>query len=153
MPSPTLSDFRQQGFSYIEVLVAAMLISIALVPALDSLSTGLLSANIHQSLTTQHYLRVNKMERLQSETFINLLVAAKDAGNNKTISTYSDAAGTSNRSLVYLSLYDGDTTPFTVTDANTDNDNDPYTGSTATLLWLRVETEGTRQALETLISR
>jgi len=55
--------------------------------------------------------------------------------------------------LVYLSLYDADANPFTITDPNTDSDNDPYTGTTANLLWLKVQTEGSNQALETLISR
>lgn len=150
---PLTSDYRQQGFSYIEVLVAAMLISIALVPALDALNTGLISADIHKSLTTQHYLRLSKMEQLQTENFIDLLAAAKTAGNSSTASTYSDTSGTSNRRLVYLALYDADADPFTITDPNTDNDNDPYTGSTSNLLWLRVETEGNSQTLETLLSR
>jgi len=93
------------------------------------------------------------MEQLQTENFIDLLAAAKTAGNSSTASTYSDTSGTSNRRLVYLALYDADADPFTITDPNTDNDNDPYTGSTSNLLWLRVETEGNSQTLETLLSR
>lgn len=148
-----VSACRQHGFSYIEVLVAVTLISIALVPALDALSSGIMSADIHQLLTTQHYQRLSKMEQLQTEDFMDLLVSAKTAGNKTTASSYSDAVGTSNRRLVYLALYDADANPFTITDPNTDADNDPYTGSTSNLLWLRVETEGNPQALETLISR
>jgi len=50
-------------------------------------------------------------------------------------------------------LYDADADPFTLTDPNADGDNDLYTGSTANLIWIRVETEGTAQGIETLVSR
>lgn len=141
------------GFSYVEVLVAAFLIGMALVPAMDALKTGISSNSIGQSLSVQHYQRLSKMEQLQTEKFINLLAAAKTAVNSTTASSYSDAAGTANRRLVYLSLYDADANPFSITDPNTDSDNDLYTGTTANLLWLKVQIEGSSQGLETLISR
>jgi Tfp pilus assembly protein PilV len=144
---------QQQGFSYVEVLIASVLIAIALVPAMNALQTGMLSASVHQTLTRQYYLQVRKMEELQAEPFIALLAAAKTAGNYTTASTYSDAAGTTDRSLVYIALYDADANPFTITDANKDGDNDPYTGDTANLLWIKVVTEGNTQGLETLINR
>ncbi len=143
----------QQGFSYVEVLIASVLIAVALVPALNALQTGMLSASVHQTLTSQYYLQVRKMEELQAEPFIALLAAAKTAVNYTTASIYSDAAGTADRSLVYIALYDADANPFTITDANKDGDNDPYTGDTANLLWVKVVIEGNAQGLETLISR
>lgn len=144
---------KAQGFSYVEVLVATTLIAIALVPAINALQTGIQSTGIHQSLTIQHYQRLQKMEEIQAEPYANLLVAAKTATNKTTATSYSDASGASNRRLVYLALYDADADPFTIIDPNTDLDNDLYTGSTANLLWIRVETEGTAQGIETLVSR
>ncbi len=144
---------QQKGFSYIEVLVATTLIAIALVPAMDALQTGIMSANVHQTLATEHYARLKKMEELQATPFTNLLAAAKVAANNTTATSYSDAAGAANRCLVYIALYDADADPFTITDSNADNDNDSYTGNTANLLWIKVVTEGSAQGLETLISR
>jgi Tfp pilus assembly protein PilV len=144
---------QQKGFSYVEVLVATTLIAIALVPAMNALQTGILSADVHQQLTEEYYVRLNKMEELQATPFSNLLAAAEVALNNTTATSHSDAAGTANRSLVYIALYDADADPFTVTDTNADGDNDPYTGNTANLLWVKVVTEGSAQGLETLISR
>ena len=144
---------KQLGFSYMEVLIATFLIAITLVPAMDALKTGITSANVHETLTTGHYKRLEKMAELQATPFINLLEAAGDATNNITPTSYSESAGTTNRTLVYIALYDGDADPFTITDTNADSDNDPYTGNTANLLWLKVTTEGGAQSLETLISR
>jgi type II secretory pathway pseudopilin PulG len=144
---------QQKGFSYVEVLVATTLIAIALIPAMNALQTGILSADIHQTLTTEHYMRLKKTEELQATPFTSLLNAAKVAVNNTTATSYSDATGTTNRSLVYIALYDADANPFTITDSNKDVDNDVYTGDTANLLWVKVMTEGSAQGLETLISR
>jgi Tfp pilus assembly protein PilV len=144
---------QQKGFSYVEVLIATTLIAIALIPAMSALQTGIMSANVHQALTTEYYSQLKKMEELQATPFTSLLNAAKVAVNNTTATSYSDATGTTNRSLVYIALYDADANPFTVTDTNTDGDNDPYTGNTANLLWVKVVTEGSAQGLETLISR
>ena len=144
---------KVQGFAYVEVLVASALMAIALVPALNALQSGIQSTGIHQSLTVQRYQCLKKMAELNAEPYANLLSAAKSATNKTTASSYSDASGASNRRLVYLGLYDADADPFTLIDPNTDGDNDLYTGSTANLLWIRVETEGTAQGIETLMSR
>jgi type II secretory pathway pseudopilin PulG len=144
---------KERGFSYVEVLVATTVIAIALVPAINALQTGIQSTGIHQDLTVQHYQRLQKMEELQAEPYANLLAAAKIPANKTTATTYSDASGAINRIVVFMALYDADADPFTLIDPNIDADNDLYTGSTANLLWIRVETEGTAQGIETLVSR
>lgn len=149
----------QRGLSYIEVIIATALIAIALVPMLEALQTGIQGANVHQSLTTDHYQLKAKMEEVLAEPFASLLNAAAAAGNKTVVSSYSDSAGVSQRRLVYLSFYDaadsdGDTNPFTLLDPNTDADNNPYTGSDVVidLLWIRVEIENSVQAFESLTS-
>lgn len=144
---------QQKGFSYVEVLVATTLIAIVLVPAMNALQTGILSAKVHKTLTTEQYARLKKIEELEAEPFTNLLTVAKSTASNIIDTSYSDAAGTTSRNLVYIALYDADADPFTITDSNADNDNDLYTGNTANLLWVKVITEGSAQGLETLISR
>ena len=151
--TPPYPESHQNGFSYLEVLIASLMVAIALVPAMNALQTGILRANIHQTLTTQYYLRLKKIEELQAEPFIYLLAAAKTATNASTASSYSYAAGSKNRSLVYLALYDADANPCTIVDSNKDLDNDIYTGDTANLLWVKVLTEGDSEGLETLINR
>ena len=138
---------------YLEVLMAALLIAVALVPAMNALQSGYQSGDIHHELVAQQYRRLNKMEQLQAESFSNLVSAATAAGNKNNLSSYSDPPGTPNRNLVYLALYDADADPFTLVDPNADGDNNVYTGSTANLIWLRVETEGTMQGIETLLVR
>lgn len=148
---------RQAGLTYVEVLIAVALITIALVPAVDALYTGMLGSNVLGSRANEHYAALAKMEEVLAEPFSSLLSAAAAAGNESTSSSYSDAAGESARRLVYVALYDadnddGDDNVFTVTDANLDGDNDPYSGY-AGLLWLRTEIEGSATALESLVAR
>ena len=144
---------KQQGFAYVEVMIASLLIAVALVPALNAVQTGILATGIHQSLTVQHNQRMQLMETLKAESYDDLLAAANSATNGATPTSYSDASGVTDRRLVFIALYDADADPFTLADPDTDGDNDLYTGSTADLLWLRVETEGAAQGLETVINR
>ena len=144
---------RSNGFSYIEVLIATVVMAVALVPALEALQTGILSTDIQQSRAIQYYQRLQKMAELQAESYGNLLAAAKLAGNQTTATSYSDASGSSNRRLVYIALYDADTNSFTISDPDTDGDSDPYTGSSSNLLWLQVVTEGSLPGFEVLLSR
>jgi len=146
---------RQEGLTYIEVLIAAALITIAVLPAMDALYTGMLGSDVYDSTSAEHYATLAKMEEMLAEPQSLLLTAAAATGHAKTPSNlYSDAAGTPNRRLVYIALYDADNVDgdgdfFTVPDPNTDGDNDPYTGY-AGLLWVRVEIEGSVTFLESL---
>lgn len=152
-PALAWKQSAQQGFSYVEVLIAVVILAVAMVPALDALRTGVQGADIHKTLARQH-LAVNKrMEEVLANSFGNLLAAAKAAGNQTTPSSYSDPNGQAERVVVYMALYDADADPFTLVDSNADGDNDLYTGDTANLLWLKVQMENTPFSLETLVSR
>ena len=143
----------QQGFSYIEVLVAMFIIAIALVPAMEALQSGIQGAGIHQQTTQQHYLLLSRMENLMATSYGDLLLAAETAGNATTPSSYSDPAGQSERIIVYLSLYDADADPFTIADPDTDADNNIYTGDTANLLWIKAQLENSAYEFESLRSQ
>lgn len=146
---------RQSGLTYIEVMVATVLIAIALVPAMDALYTGMLGADVFTSTSNEHYAALAKMEEILAEPQSLLVTAAAAAGNETTPSTYySDAAGLANRRLVYVALYDaddadGDGNVFTVPDPDLDGDSDPYTAYTG-LLWVRLEIEGSVTSFESL---
>ncbi len=148
-----LSTPLQRGFSYIEVLVAMFILAITIVPAMEGIQSGIQGAGIHQSLSRQHYALTKRMEEVQADSYINMLAAAQTASNANTPSSYSDPSGQKDRILVFLALYDADTNPFTLVDANNDSDGDIYTGDSSNLLWLRVELENSALNLETLISR
>jgi type II secretory pathway pseudopilin PulG len=143
----------QHGFAYLEILVALLILAVAIVPAMRAIQSGVQGAGIHAALARQQFALTKRMEEVQAKSFGELLAAAKTAGNATTASSYSDPTGQTERVLVYLALYDADADPFTLTDPNTDGDSDLYTGSTANLLWLKVQLEKTNLRLETLVSR
>ena len=134
----------QGGFSYIEILVATVLIAIALVPALEALQVGILGAEVHRDAAEERYHVAGKMEEMLAESFGQLDAAAAVAGSPSVVTSYSEVPGTHRRRLVYLSRYDGD---------NADSDDDPFTGTDDDLIWVRVEIESTAQSLESLTAR
>jgi hypothetical protein len=132
------------GLSYVEVLVAIVLLSMALVPAIDAFQPAIMGSGIHRSHTEQHYHLTEKLEELLAEPF-SALDAEAVVINDPTVASddYSDPTTAANRRLVYLSRYDGD---------NADGDFDYFTGLDAGLVWVRVEHTGTGQTIERLIS-
>ncbi len=132
------------GLTLAEVLVAISLLAIVLVPAIRALHTGIVGANVHDDVTSTHYRLTARLEELLVEPFADLEDAAIAAGGPTVPSAYSDAAGLPNRLLVYLSYYDGD---------NADADDDPFTGTDADILWIRVSIENTVHGLETVSAR
>lgn len=135
---------QQAGASHIELMVAVALLAIAIVPALEALRTAAIGASIHENAVELHYRLIGRMEEVLAESFTALEAEAIAVGDPTTPTAYSDAGGTPNRRLVFLSPYDGD---------NEDEDDEPFTGTDDGLLWVRVEIEGTVLALESLTSR
>ncbi len=148
------SNKRQSGLTYIEVMIATVLIALALVPAMNALYTGMHGSDVYTSTSAEHYTALAKMEEVLAEPQSSLITAAAAAGNKNMPSSYSDAPGSPNRCLVYLALYDADNEDsdgnlFTIQDKNLDGDNNPFTGYTG-LLWVRVDVEGSVTSLESL---
>ncbi len=128
-----------EGFSYVEILVTVLLLSVALVPALEALQTAVLGTGVHETHAVRHHRLTAKLEEVLAEPFSALEVAEAAAGGGPT--SYSDAPGSPERRVVLLSGYDGD---------NADADDDPFTGTDAGLLWVQVQVEATSHALATL---
>jgi type II secretory pathway pseudopilin PulG len=135
---------RQSGLSYVEVLVATMLIVILLVPALEAMQDGIHSSEVHVELARNQYRMISKMEQTLAQSFSELLTQADLVANPAVLipAPYSDTPGTTSRRLVFLARYDGD---------DADGDNNPFTGTDAGLLWLRVTIENSQRSLETVI--
>ncbi len=131
----------QSGLTLVEVLVAMALLAVLLVPAMHALQTGIIGADVHADIAASHFRLTSRLEELLAEPFVDLSDAAIAAGAPTTATSFSDAAGPPGRLLVYLSLYDGD---------NADADSDPFTGTDADLLWIRVDIEDTVHTLETI---
>ena len=137
---------RMAGFSYVEVLIAVVLIVVALVPALDALIPGVAGSGIHETLAEDHYQLTGRLEQVMVEPYGQLNSAAVAAGSPTTPTSYSDvftyANGRQITRNVFLSRYDGD---------NADADDDPFTGTDDGLLWVRVSIAGTDRSIESLV--
>ena len=132
------------GFSYVEVLVATVLVALTLVPAIDALSSGIMAGGVHASAVVRQNALQAKLEEMLALPFDDLDAEALAVGSYLTPTSYSDTAGSSDRRLVFLALFDVD---------DADSDGNALTGGEAGLMWVRVTVEGTVDAVETLTSR
>ncbi len=124
------------------VIIGTLILTVALLPALDALRAGILSAEIAESVTAAYVRLRDKTEVVLAEPFAALeLEEASAAG---APSAYSDGLATPARRLVYLYRHDGD---------DADGDTDPSTGTDPDILRVRVLIEGTHHSAETLVSR
>jgi type II secretory pathway pseudopilin PulG len=128
-----------RGFSYVETIVAVVIVAVALAPAIEALRPGLAGAASERAYTVNQQRLKARMEEVLANTFTVLDAAAMAAGNSTTapVADYSDAAGTVDRLLVTMYRYDG--TSQTATDTG--------------LLRIRVAIENSVLALETLKAR
>ena len=129
----------QAGLSYIEVLIATILIAVSLVPAVEALRGGIFGAGLHQEAAADHYELKAKMEEVLAEPYALLDAAALSAGSETTPTSYSDPSGSTKRRLVYLSRYDPSIQGFTTLDTG--------------VLWVHVRFESGAGELETLTAR
>lgn len=134
---------KYSGFAYLEVLIATLLITVALVPMMDALGPGLQGSELHRQSAQIHYTLVGKMEAVLAEPFSDLDTTETVAGAYTSPSSYSDS-GASIPHQVYIWRYDVD---------NLDLDDNVFTGGEDDLLWVRVAVPGNGQALETLITQ
>lgn len=141
------SNKCETGFSYVEVLVATVLIAITLVPAIEAFSPGTISTSNTESLVEDRYQLTAKLEEVLAFSFADIDAAATAAGSPTTASSFSDivvyADGRQVTRNVFLSRYDGD---------NADANNNPFDGVDAGLIWVRVEIVGTSLRFESLLS-
>lgn len=160
--SSLVNNTRQKGLSYVEVLLSLIILAVAILPALDSIRSGIQAAVVHEEIIVDHYSLVSKMQEVKSTAFEDLLAAADAAGSFTNASSYSDDSGVEPRHLVFLSYYDADNGDsddnlFTILDSNTDSDNNPYTSDASepllSLLWVSVELESSIHSLQTLVLR
>jgi len=130
--------FNQVGISYVEILIAMIIIALTAIPASNALRGAMVAVNVDAVESANHFRLLARMEEVLAEPFDT--VSAQAMGST-TPTSYSDSGGTPNRRLVYVSAYDGD---------NADTDNNPFTGVDAGLLWVRVEVEGSVAAFQAL---
>ena len=134
---------NQTGLSYLEVIIATVLIAIALVPMMNSLQSGLQGTELHKNKVEVFNVLTGELEQLLAEPFDDLDAAATAAGAHSNKTTYSDEAAPIPYN-VYLWRYDAD---------NADGDGDWFTGGEEDLLWIKVSLIDDSESFETLLNR
>jgi type II secretory pathway component PulJ len=135
---------QERGFTYMEVIVAVLLLSLLLLPAMNTVRESIGVSKAQKSLIGNTYALFSKMEYVMVQPYESLLLAATAAGGATNPTSFSDPVATPGRRLVFLALYDAD---------NGDSDNNPFTGGDSGLLWIKVELEGESLNMESLVSQ
>ena len=139
---PTTKNYNHQiGLSYIEVLIATVIISVALAPMMNSLQTGLQGNALHKNKVKVLHQLSGTLETLLAQPFNELDAAATAAGAYTTSTSYSDVSTTVPYN-VFISRYDVD---------NADSDNNVFTGGEENLLWIKVALLDGSDSFETLL--
>jgi Tfp pilus assembly protein PilV len=133
----------QSGLSYVEVLVATLLITVALVPMIEALAPGVQGSALYRQQAESHYALTGKLETVLAEPFADLDAAATAAGAYTAPTSYSDLAAVVPHQ-VFIWRYDAD---------DADADGNVFTGGEDDLLWVQVQSQNGNQALETLLSQ
>src|SRR6266852_5316777 len=108
---------RQRGFSYVEILLSVVLLTVLLVPALQALQTGIAGGQ-NPSLAARQLTLRDKMEQMLAKPFADLYAQTYLAGGNTTSANgpFSDPAGASDRRNVVLYRYDASTQALSAND-------------------------------------
>ena len=131
------------GLSYVEVLVAVLLMSVALVPMMNAFTPSIQGVDLHSEKLESHYALAGVLETVLAESFFDLDEAADEAGAYTTATRYSDSSA-SIPYEVFIWRYDAD---------NLDRDDNPFTGGEDDLLWIKVSSADGQYSLQTLRSR
>lgn len=150
---------KNSGFSYMEVMLAASILAVALVPIMRSAADLQNQAAAKQQDIESFWALQALSETVQAESFDDLISVAAVANGASTPTSYSDAAGSPQRRLIYIYAYDwnnsdADDDPLTIADPNLDADNNPFTGSSPDieLLWYRAQIENSTISWQGLIA-
>lgn len=132
---------RQRGLTYVEVLIAMLVLVIGLVPAMDAVRDAVWGTSANEEYVVSQRRLASRLEDVLAESFDALDDAAVAAGGPTVPTSYSDPVATPGRLLVFIAAYDGD---------NADTDNNPFTGTDAGILWVRTSIENSDYILETV---
>lgn len=134
----------QAGASYLEALLAVVVLAIALVPAMQALQTAFMGPTVQLEVLQWQQQLASRMEEMLAEPFSALADEAAAVADETIPTSYSDPAGVRDRMLVFLSAYDGD---------NADGNGNPFDGTDDGLIWVRVAIENSPYALTTLLAQ
>ena len=123
---------NSSGYAYVEILIAALLVSTALSPAAEAFRDVATSSVTQRDLVAERYAAMGTLETVLAEPF-HVLNAEAGATMGLTESSFSEPMGTPNRHIVMVAPYDID---------DADSDGNPLTGTDAGVVWVGVTVEG-----------
>ena len=138
-----MSTVRERGFSYVEVLLAMVLLVVLLVPAMQALQAGVANNQGEAVLTRELNLR-EKMETVLAKPFATLYAETYAPGGNSSTTVnalLSDTVGAADRRNVVLYRYDAASAALSSNDTG--------------VLYIKVyyESDGSANALSTLTGK
>ncbi len=117
-----------RGYSYVEVMVAALLLSLSIVPATEALRVVMGSSSENRQQLILQYAALARLESTLAQPFAALEQEASATGGT-TPSSYSDPISVPNRIVVFVAPHDIDNVP---------PDNDPLTDPDPGVVRVRV---------------
>ncbi len=130
------------GYAYLEVLIAAVVLSVALVPASDALREVVSHTQQQRDLLSINYNTQALFETVLTNPYTTL--AAEISVGSPVASRFSDPAATLHRRIVYILPFDAD---------NADSDDDHFTGAESNLLQIQIVSENTGIEFITVMSQ
>ncbi len=96
-----------RGFSYVEILLSVVLLTVLLVPALQALQSGVAGGQSPSLAARQLTLR-DEMEQMLAKPFADLYAQTYLPGGNTILANgaFSDPVGATDRRIVVLYRYD-----------------------------------------------
>lgn len=105
-----------RGLAYVEAVLATVMVAVLLAPALNSLSTGLLSQEVSETQNTQTLSLQSKMDEVLAKPYSVLLAETNQVGGNTKTSVslaLSDPVGSPRR---IVTIYRTNSSDVSVTD-------------------------------------
>ena len=133
---------RPQGYAYVEVIIAALVVMVAVVPAAEALRSVAAGSVLQRELVAQKYAAMATMETVLAEPF-SVLQAEADATKGLAGSKYSQSLGAPNRQVVMVAPYDVD---------NADKDGNPLTGTDDGVVWVGVNIASLGIAFQAIVT-
>ncbi len=144
MANRSLSNrLHPRGFSYVEILLSVVLLTVLLVPALQALQTGIAGGQ-NSSLAARQLTLRDKMEQVLAKPFADLYAKTYLEGNTTSASvSLSDPASAPDRRMVVLYRYKASASA------------GAWDGGDTGLMFVSVyyEAEGSANGLNTLVGR
>lgn len=133
----------QSGFTYLEILVAATVLALGLIPAVSALQTATQGSAVVKDFDAQLLRMSSTMEEILAQPYSQIYSLHQPLTAGVVSTLWSDADESASRIVVYIEPYDAD---------NLDADDDVLTGTDDGILRVTVAWDGTDHQLQSLVA-